>query len=658
MIKKLTILAAISLFLPVQAQEFFVESPDGHIKLSVNNADSSIFYSVSFDGNQVIGKSPMGFLLKDEDPMTGNFALINNPAVKPYVEKWVPVVRNKHAVCEVPYNSIVLNLKEKSGKFRRMDLEFKVMNDAVAFRYTLYGTMVIGNRSITRELTGYSIPSGSFVWKPDFSFHRKGSYDSAQEGHFVKTQVTEISDSIHFGLPDLIKIDDDNWLAIMEAYIDNYPGMYLGKQSTSEDGFVTLDTRLAPIWGEDENGTKARFSEKQSTPWRVVMVGHNPGKFIESEVLRSLNPGCAISDPSWVVPGMSAWDHWWSGEIKMEMPVIKEYIDLAANEGWKYALIDWTWYGSFCQPDADVMTTAPQIDIKELIRYAAEKNVGIWVWMRSEDTNNNDQYKDAFKLYHQWGVKGVKIDFMDRDDQDMVNWYKRVIKEAAANQLMVDFHGAYKPDGIERTYPNMIAREGVMGAEYAKWGSNGPSAEHNVTLAYTRLLTGQMDYTPGGFLNVTKEKYHSGSPTHVPNTRAQELAKFVVYESPYMVFCDHPSNVYGQVGEDFLKVVPTTWDDIMFLGGTPESYIALAKKSSDKWFIGVINNSEKREIELDLSVLPVGKYSLELWADGRNANTDATDCLRKTMTVDSSKKLKLSLASAGGCAAVLTPLSK
>ena len=238
----------------------------------------------------------------------------------------------------------------------------------------------------------------------------------------------------------------------------------------------------------------------------------------------------------------------------------------------------------------------------------------------------------------------------------MVNWYRRIIKTAADNELMIDFHGAYKPDGIERTYPNMMTREGVMGAEYYKFGGNRMTPEHNVKLAYTRLLAGQMDYTPGGFLNVTKDKFKNQCPTLVMNTRAAELAKFVVYESPYTCFCEHPDNVYGKVGEDFVRVVPTTWDDIRFLGGDPNSFVALAKKSGEKWFIGVINNSEGRTVELPLSFLPQGTYQVEYWKDGKKANKDATGCDHKIQRVDSSKPLAVKLAGAGGYVAIISKI--
>lgn len=637
------------------AQTYKIESPDKKISVEVKNSES-LTYSVTFDGKVVVAESPMGFQFKGEPDMSGNFEVKNDAKVKSGIEAWTPVVRNKHAECSVPYNELALVLKEKSGQYRKMDLTFRVMNDGVAFRYGLYGVPVLGNREIMKELTGYNIPEESSLWIPDFAYEDEGkSYKSSQEGVFVKTPVKDIKTEIHAGLPGLIEIDKENYLAIMEADLNNFPAFYLGRNSEPANGYQMLETKLTPIWGCDETGPKARFAEKVQSSWRVVMVGHNPGKFIESEILRSLNPDCKIADTTWIKPGMCAWDHWWSAECKMEQDVIKQYIDLASHEGWPYMLIDWTWYGPYCVPEADILDVAPQLNMPEIISYANSKNVDIWLWLRCEDANNNDQYKDAFPEYHKWGVKGVKIDFMDRDDQDMVNWYHRIIKACADNQLMLDLHGAYKPDGIERTYPNMLTREGVLGAENYKWG-NKMTPEHNVTLAYTRLLTGQMDYTPGGFLNVTAIEFKGQSPTLVSNTRAAELSKFVIYESPYTVVCDHPDNIYNQVGEDFLQIVPTTWDDIKFIGGTIDTYVALAKKSGNSWFIGALNNSQARTIALDLSFLPNGKYTIEYWADGKNANKKATDCVHKSIpfTVsDKNKTLKVNLANAGGYVAVI-----
>jgi alpha-glucosidase len=382
------------------------------------------------------------------------------------------------------------------------------------------------------------------------------------------------------------------------------------------------------------------------------MIGETPGTLIESEIIQNLNDPCAITDPSWIKPGMSAWDHWWSGEVKMEMPVIKQYIDLASEMGWPYMLVDWQWYGKFNSPEADITKWAPQINIPEIIEYARSKNVKILLWLYSSDVNRNAAFRQAFPLYHKWGIAGIKIDFMDRDDQQMVNWYHEIIECAADNQLLVDFHGAYKPDGIIRTYPNMITREGVMGNEYYKF-SDKMSPEHNVKLAFTRMLAGQMDYTPGGFKNVTKEQFKQQTPALVWNTRAAELSKFVIYESPLTVVCDHPDNIINQPGSDFLKIVPTTWDDIKFLCGYPGEYVAIAKRKGDIWFLGVMNNSVGKSVEIKLDFLPAGNYTIEMWADTKNSDKEPTDLKKSEKSVKAGDEIKVTMAKNGGFVAVI-----
>ena len=427
----------------------------------------------------------------------------------------------------------------------------------------------------------------------------------------------------------------------------------MGATEQATNGHKMLTTKLSPLPGEEEEGVKARFFEQMQTPWRVIMVSDNPGKFIESEIIHGLNPPCAIENPSWIKPDMCAWDHWWSGEVKMEMDVIKEYIDLAATQGWPYMLIDWQWYGPFNRPEADITKPAPQLDMPGILAYARSRNVRCWLWLYCTDVNKNDAYKQAFALYEKWGIAGVKIDFMDRDDQEMVNWYRQIIQAAANHKLMVNFHGAYKPDGIDRTYPNMVTREGVLGGEYSKF-SNRIWPEHNVTLAFTRMLAGQMDYTPGGFLNVTPEEFKQQSPTLVANTRCAELSKFVIYESPLTVVTDHPKHILGQSGADFLKVVPTQWDDTRFLEGYPGEYIVMAKRSGKQWYIGAMNNRVQRTIEVNTSFLPEGRYELEYWEDGRNANKKPTEVNKKKIHLTTEKPLKIKMANGGGYVGIFT----
>jgi alpha-glucosidase len=618
------------------AQTITVKSPDNKIEVTVRNRDT-LLYAVSFNGRTIIKPSRLGFELKDEHAMTGNFTIVSQ-SVKNFNETWVPVVKSKHAQVVNNYNELEVSLKEKTDPMRQMELYVRAYNDGAAFRCRLFRSGKVGDRQITKELTTFNIPGDPKSWIVEY-----GGYSTSNEAEFIGHPLSYLNEKSIAGMPMLMEYGNNCWVAITEAKIDNYAAFYIGTNGTPNQ----LTTKLVPVPGEPENGVKVRFADEVFTPWRVVMIGETPGTLIESEIIQNLNDPCIIKDPSWIKPGMSAWDHWWSGEVRMEMPVIKQYIDLASAEGWPYMLVDWQWYGKFNSPEADITKWAPQISMLEIIEYARTKNVKIIVWLYSSDVNRNSAYKTAFPLYEKWGVAGIKIDFMDRDDQQMVNWYHDIIKCAAENHLLVDFHGAYKPDGIIRTWPNMITREGVMGNEYYKF-SNKMSPEHNVKLAFTRMLAGQMDYTPGAFLNVTREQYKNQTPAVVWNTSAAELSKFVIYESPLTVVCDHPDNILNQPGSDFLKIVPTTWDNIKFAGGYPGDYVAIAKQSGEKWFIGVMNNSIGKTVELNMSFLPAGNYEGESWSDTKNSDKEPKEIKKATLKFKSPGVLKVVMAKDGG----------
>ena len=653
--KSIFVFSLLMVSIGMSAQQVKVVSPDGNIEMTVNNQEK-LSYSVTYKGRTMVGESPISFEFKGEKPMVGNYLMLNNPASQSKEESWKPAVANKHSQISVAWNEATLQLKEKEGACRRLDVNIRVYNDGVAFRYQLFKTHKVGSRLLTNEATHFALPQDASVWIAK----QKGKWNGGQEQEYRKSPLDSLKADSYAFLPFLVEVSQDAYMAITDAYIDNYPGCFMGKDA---DGLPV--TKLAPLPGEDENGVKARIDKAMWTPWRVLMIGDNLGTLIESEIVRAVNPPCAIEDPSWIKPGMSAWDHWWSGEVKMEMPVIKDYIDFASAQGWPYMLIDWQWYGEYNKARADVKTTAPQIDIPELLGYAKEKNVRLWVWLYCTDITNNDVTDEAFALYEKWGLAGVKIDFMNRMDQEMVNWYRMICEKAAKHHLMVDFHGAYRPDGIDRTWPNQVTREGVLGEEYYKF-STRMVPEHNVTLAFTRMLAGAMDYTPGGFLNVpfsslTKEEIdkmnHNKSiiPARVFNTRCAELAKFVIYESPLTVFSDHPSHVLGQPGADFVSQVPTVWDNIKFLGGYPDEYVALAKQTGKQWYVGVLNNSVKRKLTLDTSFLPAGKYSLTYWKDAKNADKQLTALDKKTISFVPGKPLIVEMASCGGYVGIFTP---
>ncbi len=631
-----------------KAQQFELMSPGRKVTVVVNTS-GTLSYSLVCNDKTVVLDSPLGFEFANE-PAMGTGLEVTDKKTQTIHETWRPVVPSKHSLVRNDCNELQLSLKETTGWRRRMDICFRAFDDGIAFRYTLYRSALIGGRKITKELTSFRLPGNPKVWMADY-----GNYTSSQESEFRPLLLHDITSKTIAGLPFLAEIDSTMYAAITEAGIDNYPGFYIGAATNA--GATVLTTKLSPLPGESEDGVKAQFADRLHTPWRIIMLAGSPGGLIESDLVQNLNALCALKDVSWIKPGMSAWDHWWSGEVKMDMPTIRQYIDLASAQGWPYMLVDWQWYGPFNKPEADITKAALQLDMPALLRYAKQKQVRLWVWLYSTDVNRNNNFEKAFALYEQWGIAGVKIDFMDRDDQEMVNWYHDIIKAAARHHLMVDFHGAYKPDGISRTWPNMITREGVMGEEYAKF-SNRVTPEHNVTLPFTRMLAGPMDYTPGGFLNVTKDQFRQGVPAEVMNTRCAELAKFVVYESPFMVYCDAPEHIIGQPGADFLRLVPTVWDDIKVLGGYPGEYIAIARRKGNKWFIGAMTNGRQRSLQLKLDFLPAGNFILESWADAADADTNPQHLQKSKKLVTAATTLTFDMMPGGGFAASIIPTEK
>lgn len=637
--KILTFCIAVLLFTSSEAQKVKLYSPDKKISVEINVGEK-INYSVNFGGKSVILPSAMGFQFVNE-PLFGNDLAITDSSRKTINEKWTPVA-SKYKEITDHCNEITLHLKEKKFPQRALSIYFRAYNDGVAFRYFLPMANGFSNREITSELTTFRFAENHDAWMANYN-----SYTTSQETEFLPGKIGDLTDRSIIGLPFLIKVKDICYAAITEANIDDWAGFYIGRTFGHEQG-ISLNTKLSPRPKQNESGVKVRLTKDHYSPWRVILLGKEPGRLVESEMVMNLNEPCAIQDVSWIKPGKCAWDHWWSAEVKMDTETLKKYIQFASDMGFPYQLIDWQWYGEFNKPNADITKVNPAVDMPEVLRFAKEKNVRCWVWLYNTDAER--QYEDAFALYEKWGIAGVKIDFMDRDDQEMVNWYRKIIKKAADHHLLVNFHGAYKPDGIQRTYPNAIVREGVMGNEYAKW-STRVTPEHNITLAFTRMLAGPMDYTPGGFLNRTPATFKTGTPANVMNTRCQELAKFVVYDGPITTVCDHPDNYYNQPGIDFLKIVPTKWDDTRIPAGDVGKYIVSVRKSGNDWFIGAMTNSEAREIEIKFDFLDTGKYIATTFSDAPDADINAEKLIQEIKKVDKNTVLKIKMYPGGGFAA-------
>jgi len=511
---------------------------------------------------------------------------------------------------------------------------------------------------IAHELTQFLFPQDTNSWPLILD-----GYQSSWEDEYQQRLIGGLHPDWLIGLPFLTEEPGKGWLAITEADIDKHPGMYLRKDAA----FAALGLRADLSPRVDEPGVAVDAATPFSSPWRVFMIGDEPGRLIESNIVLNLNPPSKIEDTSWIRAGKSAWD-WWSGEAApsvsfktgMNTATMKHYIDFASDSGFSYMLIDagWAVAPNRQGPDdyaalADITQVNPDLDMPELIRYAKDKGVRIWLWSHWTSV---EKYKDkAFPLFEKWGIAGVKIDFMNRDDQWMVDYYHRVVELAAAHHLMIDFHGAYKPDGLRRTYPNLITREGVMGKEYLKWSAR-TTPVHNVTLPFTRMLAGPMDYTPGAFGNSNRE--HFVARNFMPmglGTRAHELALYVVLESPLMMVSDYPEHYAGQKAFDFIKQVPTTWDEIRVLNGRPMENITVARRSGKDWFIGSLTNWDERTLKVPLSFLDDGKYVAEIYADAPDAGEEATHSTFTRQPVDRTTILDVHMASGGGNAIWIHP---
>ena len=385
------------------------------------------------------------------------------------------------------------------------------------------------------------------------------------------------------------------------------------------------------------------------SPWRVIYLGRRAVDLANSELVLNLNEPSRIEDTTWIKAGVSSWN-WLSSGERMDMELLKSFIDLSAHMNWEYALIDDGWYGGH---QDDVTTAIAALDMPALVAYAAERGVKLWVWTHWQAFDR--KLEEALALYQQWGIVGVKTDFMSRDDQAMVNWYHKVLEAAARHKIMINFHGSYKPTGEMRTWPNMMSTEAVFGNEQ-NLGSRANDPVHKTTLPFTRQLAGPMDYTPGSMLNETAETWRAGRPVRTLGTRCQEFALFIVYDSPFMCTADLPANYYGQDGLEFLKGLPATWDDTLVLDGGIGAFIVTARRSGAKWYLGGLTNWDARTVKVPLDFLESGRYWVTLYEDGPDAATHAREVTVRRVTVRAGESLTIAMAPGGGFTALVTPI--
>ncbi len=449
----------------------------------------------------------------------------------------------------------------------------------------------------------------------------------------VKVLITE-SDLIDYaGM--WLKADEDNSLKAI------FPGVAL-KEEKKNDRDVVVSEYADYI---------AVTKGARSFPWRILALAETDADLITNQLSFLLGEKNVIEDPSWIKPGKVSWD-WWNAmnlygvdfKSGVNTESYKYYIDFASEYGIEYIILDEGWYEL-----GDLMMLTPNINMEEILSYAKQKDVGVILWVIWKTLW--DQWDVAFDQFEKWGIKGIKVDFMQRDDQWMVNYYEKVAQECAERKLLVDFHGAYKPAGLRSKYPNVITREGLRGLEQNKW-CDLEVPKHDVTLPFIRMVAGPMDYTPGAMVNAQEDNFKAiWNRPMSQGTRCHQLAMYVVYESPLQMLADSPSNYYGEPEcMEFLSVVPTVWDTTVVISAKIADNIVVARKNGDEWYIGAMTDAAK-DLTFDFSFLDDGNYNIQFYRDGINADNYASDFVMGKSTVTKADKMDIHLATGGGWAA-------
>ena len=515
----------------------------------------------------------------------------------------------------------------------------------------------------------------NFAGNHHVDFPKEKSFQSHQERLYEYLPLADIQKGSFCSLPALVEIKEGPKLVLMEADLMDYPGLYLegtGKNSLTGlfPGYPLKEARVdLTKRGGDRNIPVLEYADyiaeikgKRNLPWRVIAIADEDKELIHNQIVFKLATPLQLKDTSWIKPGKVAWDWWNYNNIYsvdnypvafkagVNTETYKYFIDFAALYKIPYVILDEGWYQL-----GDIMKINPDMDMEAILANAKKKKVGVILWVIWKTLD--DQLQEALQKFAAWGVKGIKVDFMQRDDQPMVNYYYKIAKAAAKHKLLVDFHGSYTPRGMRRAFPNVITREGVKGLENYKWKS-GLGPDHELTIPFIRMVSGPMDFTPGAMINVQGKSFHPmWNRPMSKGTRSRQLAMYVVYESPLQMLADSPSN-YLMEPEcmEFLARVPVVWDETRCLKGKIGDYIAVARRSGKEWYVGAMTDWEARDMNLVMDFLGKGNYQMEIYRDGINAHRRGIDFKRIRKKIKQGESLKIHLAPGGGWTARIYPM--
>lgn len=651
--KRIVLLAAaLTAFHAATAKEYTLVSPDGGIEVTVSTFPE-LQWSVSRRGEPLIDASRIGLTFAGEAPL----------GVDPKVRSVRRTSVDTRSTAEVPtkFRELHDRCNELEIAFRGdWTLRMRAYDNGVAYRFE---TARRGEAVVADETAEFNFAADNDTYwtrerNPDFITHC--------EAFFERKRLSELDRAVYAFLPVYFATPAGTRMVVTETDLEDYPCMFLfggeGQKLRAEFPPVVLESRLKEGSDRSEEFLRkadyiARTKGTRTYPWRVVTIDGSDRELLENYLPYQLAARPVEGDASWVRPGKIAWD-WWNGlnvygvdfVAGVNTATYKYFIDFAAKYGIEYILLDEGWSVS----TLNIREPRKEVDLREIIRYGNEKGVGVVLW-----TLWNPMKKDLegiLDTYRAWGVKGIKIDFMQRSDQEMVNFYEQIARAAFDRHLLVDYHGAFKPAGLQRKYPNVMTFEGVYGMENDKCSAD-ITPGHDCVLPFTRMVAGPMDYTPGATVNATAADFSiSWSHPMSQGTRAHQAALYVLYESPLQMLCDSPSH-YLRTPEftSFIAAVPTVWDEIVALHAAAGEYVAVARRHGEKWYIGAITDWTGRDLEIDLSFLGEGRYRMESFEDGVNADVYAQDFRTAVRTVTRAERLSIHLASGGGWAAILTP---
>lgn len=629
------------------AKDYQLSAPAGKLNVSIS-VNEVITYSVSLNGNEVVAPSEIALELSNGTIWGQNEKVQKNKTIS-VSQELHPVVQRKNAIISDVYNQLTLTFKDHA-------LEFKAYDEGVAYRWV---SELKGDYKVKNELVTFAFPGDRNIWFPE-----EESMMTHQEREYLREKLSNVGAERFCSTGMLVDGENGVKIYISESGLLDYAGMYLKGDDSNPHALVSKfsgvvlkeeaqnDRDVKPVEYADYI---AQCSGPRVFPWRVLLITENDADLVESNLIYKLAPEQKIENTDWIKPGKVAWD-WWNAnniygvdfESGVNNATYKYYIDFASEYGLDYIILDEGWYHL-----GDVLDVVDEIDIQELVDYGKQKNVGVILWVVWKSLD--DKLTEALDQFQKWGVKGIKVDFMQRDDQWMVNFYERCASECAKRELLVDYHGAYKPSGLDRAYPNVISYEGVKGLENNKW-SNLPDPEHDLTLPFIRMVAGPMDFTPGAMINKTKTNFNPvfTEPMSL-GTRCHQLGMYVVFESALQMLADNPSNYYREPEcMEFLSVVPSVWDDTKVLDAKVSDYIAVARRLGDTWYVGAMTDWDPREMELKLDFLGEGTYTMKIWKDGVNAAKHAADFAQETIDVSAASSIKVSMAPGGGWVAIIT----